>query len=62
MGTLFLTTVISCNQLIGIANRITDSKLLTFQQKTEIIFELRSLVPSCPLIIKNYDTKKATSN
>lgn len=57
MGTLFLTTVISCQQLIGIANRITNSKILSYQQKSELIFELKNFVPSCPLIIKNYNKK-----
>ncbi len=62
MGTLFLTTVLSCNQLLGIAKRLVSGPLLTSQQKTEILFELQKVVPSCPLIIKNHDPKRNPSN
>jgi hypothetical protein len=62
MGSLFLTTVLSCRQLLGIVNRVVNNSILTTQQKTEIVLELRKLVPSCPLIIKNYDTKTTPSN
>ena len=62
MGTLFLTTVITCRQLLGIASRITNSSVLTSQQKTEIVIELRNLVPSCPIVIKPYDPKRTPGN
>lgn len=52
MGTLFLTTVLSCQQVLNIANRLVNISLLSPQQKTEILLELKKVVPSCPLIIK----------
>jgi hypothetical protein len=62
MGTLFLTTILSCQQVIAIANRLVSINLLTPQQKTEILVELRKTVPSCPLIIKPNDSKRTSSN
>ena len=62
MEPLFLTTVISCRQLLGIANRLVNNSLLSSQQKTEIILELKNIVPSCPLIIKPHDPKRTPSN
>ncbi len=62
MGTLFLTTVLSCNQLLGITKRLVSGTLLTSRQKTEIIIELQKVSPSCPLIIKNNDSKTTPSN
>jgi hypothetical protein len=53
MGALFLTTVLSCSQVLSIANRLVNINLLSSKQKTEILFELRKVVPSCPLIIKS---------
>ena len=35
-----------------IVNRLMNVKLLTVEQKTEILLELKKAVPSCPLIIK----------
>lgn len=53
MGTLFLTTVISCQQLHSIANKVVFNTLMSTKQKTELIIELQKMVPSCPLIIKD---------
>lgn len=58
MGTLLLTTILSCNQVIEISNRLIDISLLSPKQKMEIINELRKTVPSCPLIIKPNNSKK----
>jgi hypothetical protein len=60
MGTLLLTTVLSCNQVIQISNRLIDISLLSPKQKMEIINELRKTVPSCPLIIKHNDSKRTS--
>jgi hypothetical protein len=60
MGTLFLTTVLSCQQLTSIANRLIGNKTLTIQQRNEILIQLRNDVPSCPLIIKSNDTKRTS--
>jgi hypothetical protein len=62
MGTLFLTTILSCQQVIAIANRLVNVSLLTSQQKNEILLELRKTVPSCPLVIKPNDSKRTTGN
>ena len=52
MVPLFLTTILSCSDVVMIANRLVNVKLLTPDQKTEILVELKKIVPSCPLIIK----------
>jgi hypothetical protein len=57
MFTLFLTTILSCSDIVGIANRLANASLLTPEQKIEILVELKKVVPSCPLIIKE-DIKK----
>jgi hypothetical protein len=62
MGTLFLTTILSYQQVMAIANRLVSINLLSAQQKTEILIELRKTVPSCPLIIKPNDTKRNSGN
>lgn len=43
------TTIISCHQLFGIVNRIQQVLSLTSQQKNELIWELKKVVPSCPI-------------
>jgi hypothetical protein len=57
MEPLLLTTILSCQQVIGIASRLQKIALLSSQQKMEIVELLRASVPSCPVIIKSYDTK-----
>jgi hypothetical protein len=52
MVSVFLTTFLSCSQVLGIANRIQVIVGLSYQQKMEIVNELRKVVPSCPVIIK----------
>jgi hypothetical protein len=52
MVSVFLTTFLSCSQVLGIANRIRAIVGLSYQQKMEIVNELRKVVPSCPVIIK----------
>ncbi len=62
MGSLLLTTVLSCNQVISILNRLQNITLLSPQQKVEILAELKRVAPSCPVIIKSNDTKTKTGN
>lgn len=57
MGTLFLTTVLSCSQVLSVAYRLANISFLSARQKTEIIMELQRTVPSCPVIIKKNDSK-----
>lgn len=62
MVSLFLTTILSCNEVIGVLNRLQNIALLSSQQKIEILTELKKVAPSCPVIIKSHDTKTKTSN
>lgn len=57
MTTIFLTTIISCNQLLGIAKRMESVGVLTIKQKTALILELRKLVPDCPILVRPYELK-----
>ncbi len=51
MVTLFATTLITCNQAIGIVNRLQQVVGLTYSQKIEIIKEVSKIIPSCPIKI-----------
>jgi hypothetical protein len=62
MGSLFLTTILSCNQVIGVLNRLQNIALLSPQQKVEILAELKRVAPSCPVIIKSNDKKTKAGN
>lgn len=57
MATIFLTTIISCNQLLGIINRLEKVKILTWEQKISILQELNGVSTTCPLIIKKDENK-----
>jgi hypothetical protein len=57
MIALFLTTFLSCSDIVKIANKLTNVKMLTPEQKTEILLELKKVVPTCPLIIKSDEQK-----
>lgn len=52
MGTLFLITILSCSQVQGILMRIQKADYLNSEQKNEVIEELKSAVPTCPIFIK----------
>jgi hypothetical protein len=52
---IFLVTILSCSQVFAIARRLQNISLLTKEQKNEIILELRKVVPTCPVIIRNND-------
>lgn len=52
MEPFLLATVISCNQLMSIVNRVLNNKILSTQQKIEIIQEMRNYIPTCPVVIK----------
>ena len=55
---LMFSTIISCSQAVGLINRIASMVDLTSKQRTEIIAELRSLIPSCPVTIKRDEPRK----
>ena len=58
MEPILLTTILTCQQVIDIVNRLQNIVILTSQQKIEIILELRNSVPSCPLKIKEDKNNK----
>jgi hypothetical protein len=50
---IFLITFLSCSQVQAIATRLQNIALLTPQQKNEIVEEIKKVVPTCPIVIKN---------
>jgi hypothetical protein len=59
------TTIITCSQAIQLINNVVNVVGLSNQQKTEIIEEIKKIVPSCPIIIqetKNAKPIKKSSN
>ena len=49
MVVLLASTIISCSDALSIIHRITNIVGLTEIQKTEIIREIRKVIPSCPV-------------
>lgn len=62
MVSALLITTLSCNQLFSIIHRVFQNNQLTEGQKIGILKELRSSIPSCPIIIKSNETKRTSSN
>jgi hypothetical protein len=50
---IFLVTFLNCSQVQAIVTRLYNIALLTPEQKIEIIQEIKKVVPTCPVIIKN---------
>lgn len=59
---VFLSTIISCSDAVKIISRVSSIADLTAQQRIEIISELRSLVPTCPVTIKNNGSQQKQGN
>ena len=55
MVTLLLTVTISCSDALNIIHRATKVAGLTSTQRTEVIQEIRKVVPFCPIIIEKDD-------
>lgn len=49
MVALLLTTTISCSDALSTIQRISSVTGLTELQKTEIVREIRKVVPFCPI-------------
>lgn len=49
MVVLLASTIISCSDALSIIHRVTKIVGLTEVQKTEIIEEIRKVIPSCPV-------------
>lgn len=58
MTPIILSTIITCSQAINIINRLTSVVGLTPKQKTDIVIELKSFIPNCPITIKQDGSKK----
>jgi hypothetical protein len=52
MVVLTASTIISCSQALNIIYRIQKVVGLTEVQKTEIVQEIRKVIPFCPIIVK----------
>ena len=49
MVVLLTATIISCSDALNLIHRLTKVVGLTEVQRTEIIQEIRKVVPSCPV-------------
>ena len=49
MVVLLASTIISCSDALNVIQRISKVVGLTDLQRTEIIQEIRKVVPSCPV-------------
>lgn len=49
MVVFLTTTIISCSDALSVIQRISRVVGLTELQKTEIIYEIRKVIPSCPV-------------
>ena len=58
MFPVLLSTILSCNQVLSIANRLQQILMLTPQQRYEILIELKKVVPTCPVTVKHDDKTK----
>jgi hypothetical protein len=52
MVVLTASTIVTCSQALNIIYRIQKVVRLTEVQKTEIVQEIRKVIPFCPVIIK----------
>jgi hypothetical protein len=50
---IFLVTILNCSQVQAIVNRLQNSAIFSPEQKIAIVEELKTAVPTCPVIIKN---------
>lgn len=51
MVPFFLTVTLSCSQFYAIFSRLERIINLTPEQKTNVILEIRKIVPGCPVKI-----------
>jgi hypothetical protein len=52
MIALFLTTIITCSEAQNILSRIQSQKNLPNYVKSELIEEIKKVIPTCPVKIK----------
>lgn len=51
------TTIITCSQAIQLISNLSKVVGLNNQQRIEIIEEIKKVVPSCPVIIKENERR-----
>jgi hypothetical protein len=56
MFNLFLLTLLTCNQVFELYQRLITNPTLNETQKKEIMKEIQKVVKSCPVIIKKWTT------
>ena len=49
MVVLFASTIISCSDALNLIHRLTRVVGLSEVQRTEIVQEIRKVIPSCPV-------------
>jgi len=49
MVVLFASTIISCSDALNLIHRLTKVVGLSEVQRTEIVQEIRKVIPSCPV-------------
>jgi hypothetical protein len=52
MVVLVASTIITCSQAMNVVNRVQRVVGLTEVQKTEIVQEIRKVIPFCPVTVK----------
>ena len=52
MVVLFASTIVTCSQAMSIIQRVYKVAGLNDSQKTEILQEIRKVIPFCPVTVK----------
>jgi hypothetical protein len=52
MVVLYASTIITCSQAMNVVYRLQKVVGLTEVQKTEIVQEIRKVIPFCPVTVK----------
>lgn len=55
MVELLATTIISCENALLIANRLSKVIGLSYFQRIEIVRIIKESIPSCPIVFKNHE-------
>ena len=50
---VLLVTFLNCSQVLAISNKLQNIAMITPEQKIAIVEELKKVVPTCPVVIKN---------
>jgi hypothetical protein len=58
MTPLILSAIITCSQAFQTLDRLTSVVGLTDLQKSQIVIEIKKIIPSCPITIKENGSNK----